>query len=75
MKIAFQMSMWMCGVFALVALGAALTAFSGLSTITDPAEREAAAGFGLFWTFLGVIAVVFGLLSWMITRGKLGKLE
>ena len=75
MKISFQMAMWMCAVFAVVALAGALTAFSGLATITDPAEREAAAGFALFWAFLATIAVVFGVLSWMITRGKLGKLE
>ena len=68
------MSMWMCGVFAVVALGAALTAFSGVPGIADAAEREAAVGFAWFWTFLGVVAVVFGVLSWMITRGKLGGL-
>jgi cell division protein FtsX len=75
MKISFQMAMWMCVVFAIVAFAAAATAFSGLSTLTDAAERDAAAGFGWFWTYLGVIAVVFGVLSWMITHGKLGKLE
>jgi hypothetical protein len=74
-KISFQMAMWICVAFAIVALVAAVTAFSGVSTIADPVEREAAIGYGWFWTFLCVIAVVFGVLSWMITRGKLGKLE
>jgi hypothetical protein len=75
MKISFQMAMWMCGVFAVVALGGAFTAFSGLAGITDAAERDAAAGYAWFWTFLGVVALVFGVLSWMITRGKFGNLE
>jgi hypothetical protein len=74
-KISFQMAMWMCAIFAIVALGAAVTAFSGIATITDAAERDAATGYAWFWAFLGVIAAAFGVLSWMITRGKLGKLE
>jgi hypothetical protein len=52
-----------------------LTAFSGLATLTDAAEREASAGYGWFWTFLFCIAALFGVLSWLIKAGKLGSPE
>ena len=69
------MTMWMCAVFAAVALGVALYAFFGISGIADPADRDAAIGYALFWGFLGVIAVAFGVLSWMIKQGKFGPTD
>ena len=41
----------------------------------DPAQREEGVGYAWFWAFLGSLAVIFGVLSWMITRGKLGELD
>lgn len=64
--------MWMCAVFALLTLGYAANAFLGLATIADPAEKDAAIGYVWFWTFLGSIAVLFGVLSWRMTRGEAG---
>jgi hypothetical protein len=75
MKISALVAMWMCVAFALVAYGAAYTAFSGLQTLTDTAEREIATGYGWFWTFLGVVASGFGVLSWLMKNGKLGPAE
>jgi hypothetical protein len=74
-KISFQMAMWMCVVFATVALGVAINGFLSLSTIADPVQREEGVGYAWFWAFLGSLAVVFGVLSWMITRGKFGELD
>ena len=65
----------MCAVFALFCFGYALTGFSALGTLTDEAEREASRGYVYFWMFLATVATVFGVLSWMITKGKFGDPE
>ena len=66
------MAMWMCVVFALVCGGVAFDGFSSAPSLGEAAERDAALGFAWFWTFLCLVAVVFGILSWMIKEGKLG---
>jgi hypothetical protein len=75
MKISAAVAMWLCAVFALVCFSVALTAFSGLQTLTDPSEREISLGYGWFWAFLGGVATVFGVLSWMMKTGRLGASE
>jgi hypothetical protein len=72
MKISAAIAMWGCVVFALVCYGAAFTAFSALGTIADPGEHDASVGYGWFWAFLGLVATVFGVLSWMMKTGRLG---
>ena len=69
------MAVWLCAAFGLVALGFALNGFFSLGSITDPEIREASLGYAWFWSFLAFIAAVFGVLSWMITRGKFGPVE
>ena len=63
----------MCAAFGLVCLGFALKGFAGLADAADAAERDLIAGYAAFWVFLAAIALVFGVLSWMIKEGKLGK--
>ena len=75
MKISAALAMWLCAAFTLVCLGFAYVAFSGLATLTDIADREISLGYGWFWAFLGAVAAVFGVLSWMIKEGKLGPVE
>ncbi|HEY7238929.1 MAG TPA: hypothetical protein VH600_07160 [Burkholderiales bacterium] len=75
MQISAAIAVWLCAAFALVCLGFAYTAFSGLATLTDAAERDASLGYGWFWTFLFCIAAVFGVLSWLIKIGRLGNSE
>ena len=75
MRISAAVAVWLCAAFALVCLGAAFTAFSGLATLTDAAERDASLGYGWFWTFLFCIAALFGVLSWLMKAGKLGNPE
>jgi choline-glycine betaine transporter len=75
MKISAQLAVWLCAAFALLALSVSWTSFSGLENLTDPAEREMASGYGWFWLFLAFVAVVFGLLSLAIARGKFGAID
>ena len=75
MKISAHLAVWLCAVFGLVCLGGAITAFSGAHSLTDPAEREASFGYAAFYGFLALVAAVFGVLSWMMAKGKLGKVE
>lgn len=65
----------MCVAFALVCFGFAFSGFSALETLADEAERELSRGYAWFWMFLAAVAMVFGVLSWMIKEGKLGDLE
>ena len=67
--------MWMCALFGIVCASAAATAFVGATSVPDAVERDASIGFGWFWTFLAVVAAVFGVLSWMIKNGRLGPVE
>ena len=75
MRVSAQLALWLCAIFGLICLGAALPAASGGASLPDPAEREASFGYAAFYGFLALVAAVFGVLSWMITKGKLGKLE
>ena len=75
MKISAMMAMWMCAVFALICFGVAFSGFSALASLTDETEREMSQGYAWFWTFLGTVAVLFGVLSWMIKEGRFGELD
>jgi hypothetical protein len=75
MKISAAVAMWLCAVFALVCFSVSFTGFSALQTLTDPSEREMSLGYAWFWAFLGSIATVFGILSWMMKTGRLGASE
>jgi len=55
-------------IFAVICLGVALTGFTSLDTLADPAAIADARGFAWFWTFLGGIAIAFGLLAWWLSR-------
>ena len=67
--------MWMCAVFALGCFAFALSGFLALGTLATEAERELSRGYAWFWMFLSAVAAVFGVLSWMLMKGKLGDLE
>ena len=75
MQISPTLAVWLCAAFALICLGFAYTAFSGLATLTDAADRDISAGYGWFWVFLACIAALFGVLSWLIKVGKLRNSE
>jgi hypothetical protein len=71
MKISAALGMWLCAVFALVCFGVSYDGFAALATLTDMEQRELSAGYAWFWAFLGAVATVFGVLSWMIKAGKI----
>jgi hypothetical protein len=71
MRVSAAVAMWGCAVFALICLSVAYQGFSAVQTLTDTAERELSLGYAWFWTFLFAVAVIFGVLSWMIKAGKL----
>ena len=75
MRVSAVAAMWMCAAFALLCLGFAVSGFSALTAIADEAERELSLGYAWFWTFLTVVAIAFGVLSWMIKEGKFGEPE
>ena len=75
MKISARIGVWLCAVFALFCFGFAYSGFSALGTLIDESERELSRGYAWYWTFLCVVAVIFGVLSWLISKGKFGDLE
>lgn len=60
--------MVIAAVFAVVCLGVAISGFTSLGTLADPTAIADARGFAWFWTFLGSIAIAFGLLAWWLSR-------
>ena len=74
-KISAQLAVWLCAVFALVCLGAAITAFTGATSMAEGAERDDSLGYAAFYGFLALVAAAFGVLSWMMAKGKLGRAE
>jgi hypothetical protein len=75
MRISAQLAMWLCAAFATVCFVFAMKGFTGLGDAADAAERELITGYAWYWTFLGVVALVFGVLSWMMKTGRLGALD
>jgi hypothetical protein len=68
------MSVVMAALFAVLCFGFALSGFSSLDTITEPAQLSDARGFAWFWTFLGIVALVFGALGvWIVKTHKDGE--
>ena len=65
------MTVVMSAIFAVVCFGVAITGFTSLGEITDATQKADAKGFAWFWTFLGAVASVFGLLGlWMVRTHK-----
>lgn len=53
--------------FTIFCAGFAISGFSSLGDITDPAQLDDARGFSYFWTFLTAVGIAFGALSlWML---------
>ena len=71
MKISAQMTVVMSAIFAAVCFGVAITGFLSLGDIADATQKADAKGFAWFWTFLGSVASVFGLLAlWLVRTGQ-----
>jgi hypothetical protein len=74
MKLSLRATMIAAAIFAAVCLSVAITGFTSLGTLTDATAIADAKGFAWFWTFLGCVAVAFGLLAWWVSR-RLGEGE
>jgi hypothetical protein len=68
MNISARLATFAAIVFAALCFAVAITGFTSLGHIVDPVQAADAKGYAWFWTFLGSIAVVAGLLSWWIWR-------
>jgi hypothetical protein len=68
LKLSMQATMFVSGIVAAICLGVAISGFSSLGEIADPATAADARGFALFWAFLGGVAIVLGVLAWWIAR-------
>ena len=68
MKISAQLTILMAAVFAILCYGVAITGFSSIGEMTDPAQVADAKGFAWFWVFLGSVALALGAVSWWIVR-------
>ncbi len=55
-------------IFAVICLSVAITGFTSLGNITDPAQLADARGFAWFWTFLASVAIGLALLAWWVAR-------
>jgi hypothetical protein len=67
-KITAKMSIVMSAIFAGICFSVAITGFVSSGDIADAQQRSDGYGFAWFWTFLGVIGLVFGALGVWIMR-------
>jgi hypothetical protein len=63
-----KLSLILSAVFAAICFAVAITGFSSLGDVADPAQRSDGEGFAWFWTFLGVVATAFGALGFWIMK-------
>jgi hypothetical protein len=72
LKITAQMTIVIAAFFAIICYGVAITGFSAIGEMTDPAQAADARGFAWFWVFLGSVAVALGAVSLWIVRTPQG---
>ncbi len=75
MKLSTQLMFWISLAFSALCLAYAYLGFSALDPAMSEDVREASRGYAWFWTFLAAVALVFGVLSWMMKEGKLGRMD
>jgi hypothetical protein len=74
LKVSAQMSIVIAAIFAVICYGVAITGFSAIGEMTDPAQVADAKGFAGFWAFLGTIGVLLGAVSvWIVRTSKEGE--
>jgi hypothetical protein len=68
MQLSAKLTMVLGAIFAVACYAVAITGFTSIAEIADPKLASDARGFAWFWTFLGTVAAVFGLVSWWMIR-------
>jgi len=75
MKLSAKMTVYACMAFGLVCLIFAGHGLHALAGMQDEAERSLTRGYTGFWLFLFAVAVVFGLLSHLMAKGRFGSTD
>ena len=75
MKLSAQMAFWGALVLFLACGAVGVHGLWDAREITDEATRADAQGFAWFWLFLAGIALLTCILSALMARGKLGRLD
>jgi ABC-type dipeptide/oligopeptide/nickel transport system permease subunit len=75
MKITAQMSAILSLVLGLVFLGTGINGLLHVGAMADDATRADAQGFAWFWLFLAAVALGTSVLSVLMAKGKLGRLD
>lgn len=75
MNISLKLTMIIAVVFAVLSFSVAITGFTSIGAMTDPKQVADAWGFSWFWTFLGGVALLFGVASWWMSRPQNNREE
>ena len=75
MKLTAQMAFILSLVFGLVCLGVGVNGLLRVDEMTDAAARADAVGFSWFWLFLAAVALTTSVLSLLMAKGRLGRLD
>lgn len=75
MKLSMRLTVIVAAVFAVIALGVAITGFVSLGNIDDPVRLSDAKGFAWFWTFLAGVAIALAGLAWWTSTRDDGEAE
>ena len=73
MNFSLKLTMIIAAIFAAICFSVAVTGFTSIGEITDPKLVADAWGFSWFWAFLGGVALLFGALSWWMSRSQGGR--
>jgi hypothetical protein len=72
MKLSLQLLFWLSLVFAGACIAYAGFGFSSIDAGADAQIVADSRGYAWFWLFLGSIGIVLAVVSWLMTKGKLG---
>ena len=71
MKISAQLTVFFAAIFAIACFAVAISGFTSIGELQDPAQISDARGFAMFWAFLGLVAVALGGVSvWIVKTQK-----
>jgi hypothetical protein len=75
MKITAQLAAVLSLVFGLLCLGVGVYGLWKVREMADAAARSDAVGFAWFWLFLAAVALATSVLSALMAKGRLGRLD
>ncbi len=75
MKITAQTAAVLSLIFGVACLAVGVNGLWQSGALADEAARADAHGFAWFWLFLGAVALATCVLSVLMARGKLGRLD